>query len=102
MHRKNARAVFVPSECGEWIYVPTARSSGSMQYTFSAWLNMPRAVEVLLECSAGRMSVDGTDSLGATPLMCSSLLSLFTSTIYNATADAARDGNLAVVKLLVS
>jgi hypothetical protein len=33
--------------------------------------------------------------------MCSSLLSSFTSMIYNAIADAARDGNLTVVKLLV-
>jgi len=70
--------VYVPSECGEWVYVPAARLNDSVHYTFSAWLNMPRAVEVLLECSAGRMSVDGMDSLGATPLMCSSLLSLFT------------------------
>lgn len=36
----------------------------------SAWLNMPAAVQILLDYGAGRLSVDGTDSLGATPLMC--------------------------------
>lgn len=40
----------------------------------SAWLNEPEAVRVLLDCSAGRMLVDGMDLLGATPLMCPSLL----------------------------
>lgn len=52
------------------------RLTDIVAYLFSAWLNMPEAVQVLLDCSAGRMFVDGMDTLGATPLMCSSLFSI--------------------------
>lgn len=38
----------------------------------AAWLDMPHVVRLLLECSAGSVSVDGTDTDGATPLMCKS------------------------------
>lgn len=40
--------------------------------SMAAWLDMPRVVRLLLECSAGSVSVDGTDTDGATPLMCES------------------------------
>ncbi|TBU32520.1 ankyrin [Dichomitus squalens] len=35
----------------------------------AAWLNVPDAIRVLLEESRGLVAVDGTDSLGVTPLM---------------------------------
>lgn len=65
---------------------------------------MPEAVQVLLDCSAGRMFVDGMDTLGATPLMCSFFLRSHYLLIidYLIIADAARDGNVAVVQYLVS
>ncbi|KAL4064486.1 hypothetical protein J3A83DRAFT_4376707 [Scleroderma citrinum] len=51
----------------------------------AAWLDMPHVVRLLLECSAGSVSVDGTDTDGATPLMY-----------------ATRDGRLDVVQQLLS
>lgn len=42
----------------------------------AAWLDMPHVVQLLLECSAGAVSVDGMDTDGATPLMCESVLLL--------------------------
>ncbi|KAH7925858.1 ankyrin [Leucogyrophana mollusca] len=51
----------------------------------AAWLDMPPAVDALLECSAGAVSVDGMDTDGATPLMY-----------------AARDGRLEVVQQLLA
>lgn len=70
----------------------------------SAWLNMPTAVETLLDCSAGRMSVDSIDSLGATPLMCMLFSKFYNHSRINSTVplDATRDGNLEVVHRLVS
>jgi hypothetical protein len=38
----------------------------------AAWLDMPQAVQVLLDCSSGAVSVDAEDTDGATPLMCES------------------------------
>ena len=38
----------------------------------AAWLDMPDVVQLLLECSSGAVSVDGMDTDGATPLMCTS------------------------------
>ncbi|KAG2107132.1 ankyrin repeat-containing domain protein, partial [Suillus cothurnatus] len=35
----------------------------------AAWLDMPQAVQVLLDCSSGAVSVDAEDTDGATPLM---------------------------------
>ncbi|KAF9231002.1 hypothetical protein BU15DRAFT_90999 [Melanogaster broomeanus] len=35
----------------------------------AAWLDMPAAVQLLLECSSGAVSVDAMDTDGATPLM---------------------------------
>ncbi|KAG2037717.1 hypothetical protein BDR03DRAFT_896598 [Suillus americanus] len=51
----------------------------------AAWLDMPQAVQVLLECSSGAISVDAEDTDGATPLMY-----------------AARDGRLAIVQHLLA
>lgn len=51
----------------------------------AAWLDMPQAVQVLLECSSGAISVDAEDTDGATPLMY-----------------AARDGRLTVVQHLLA
>lgn len=36
----------------------------------AAWLNLPEVVKMLLEQCPGLVSVDGMDTLGATPLMC--------------------------------
>ena len=38
----------------------------------AAWLNVPDMVRLLLEICPGIVSVDGMDSFGATPLMCTS------------------------------
>ncbi|KAG0695910.1 hypothetical protein DFH29DRAFT_953535 [Suillus ampliporus] len=51
----------------------------------AAWLDMPRAVQALLDCSSGAISVDAEDTDGATPLMY-----------------AARDGRMAVVHHLLA
>lgn len=51
----------------------------------AAWLDMPQAVQVLLDCSSGAISVDAEDTDGATPLMY-----------------ATRDGRLAVVQHLLA
>ncbi|KAG1832566.1 hypothetical protein DFJ58DRAFT_235774 [Suillus subalutaceus] len=51
----------------------------------AAWLDMPQAVQVLLDCSSGAISVDAEDTDGATPLMY-----------------AARDGRLAIVQHLLA
>ncbi|KAH7913589.1 hypothetical protein BJ138DRAFT_1081323 [Hygrophoropsis aurantiaca] len=51
----------------------------------AAWLDMPLVVDVLLECSAGAVSVDGMDTDGATPLMY-----------------ASRDGRFEVVQQLLA
>ncbi|KAG6331185.1 hypothetical protein ID866_7906 [Astraeus odoratus] len=51
----------------------------------AAWLDMPQVVRLLLECSAGAVSVDGMDTDGATPLMY-----------------ATRDGRIDVVQELLS
>ena len=38
----------------------------------AAWLDMPHIVRLLLECSTGSVSIDGTDTDGTIPLMCKS------------------------------
>ncbi|PPR05968.1 hypothetical protein CVT24_004632 [Panaeolus cyanescens] len=63
---------------------PQSSMNGVIPLGMAAWLNLPQAVRVLLEESAGAVSVDGMDGHGATALMY-----------------AARDGSLEVVKLLV-
>ncbi|TFK62147.1 ankyrin [Pluteus cervinus] len=65
--------------------LPHSSMNGVIPLGMAAWLNMPLAVRVLLEESSNCVSVDGMDSHGATALMY-----------------AARDGNLEVVRLLLS
>lgn len=48
---------------------PQACMRGVTPLGLAAWLNIPDVVKILLEqCSL--VSVDGMDTLGATPLMC--------------------------------
>ncbi|KAF8637813.1 hypothetical protein AX16_010731 [Volvariella volvacea WC 439] len=65
--------------------LPQTSMNGVIPLGMAAWLGFPEAVRTLLESSSSRICVDGMDSHGATALMY-----------------AARDGNLAVVKLLLS
>lgn len=44
--------------------------NGVIPLGMAAWLNMPDAVQLLLEESADTVSVDGMDTHGATALMC--------------------------------
>lgn len=71
----------------------------------AAWLNIPEVVKLLLEECSGLVSADGMDALGATPLMCESMSALpprsLLADCHNSHADAARDGNVAVVQCLV-
>lgn len=67
----------------------------------AAWLNMSDAVRVLLEESAECVSVDGRDVHGATPLMCTCPCSVRGTVSHRPNIDAARDGRLDVVQLLV-
>ncbi|CAL1716418.1 unnamed protein product [Somion occarium] len=64
---------------------PQAALRGVTPLGLAAWLNVPEIVRLILECCPGLVSVDGMDSLGATPLMY-----------------AARDGSIEVVEQLVS
>lgn len=54
---------------------PQSSMRGVTPLGLAAWLNIPEMVKMLLEHSPGLVSVDGMDTLGATPLMCK-LLSL--------------------------
>lgn len=56
--------------------VPQSSMNGVIPLGMAAWLNMVDAVRVLLEDSAGMVSVDGMDSHGATALMCTPYLFL--------------------------
>jgi hypothetical protein len=49
---------------------PQESMNGVTPLGFTAWMNSPKAVEVLLEASGGAVSVDGKDAYGVTPLMC--------------------------------
>ncbi|KAH9954268.1 hypothetical protein BC827DRAFT_970252 [Russula dissimulans] len=63
---------------------PQEAMNGVTPLGFAAWMNAPKAVEMLLELSGGAVSVDGKDTYGVTPLMY-----------------ATRDGNLDVVDCLL-
>lgn len=67
----------------------------------TAWLNVPDAVDVLLESEDGKILVDGADAYGATPLMCTFSLFLLRCLANTNLLDAARDGNLEVLQRLV-
>lgn len=49
---------------------PQEAMNGVTPLGFAAWVNSPKAVEILLEASGGAVSVDGKDAYGVTPLMC--------------------------------
>jgi hypothetical protein len=49
---------------------PQEAMNGVTPLGFAAWMNSPKAVEILLEVSGGAVSVDGRDAYGVTPLMC--------------------------------
>ena len=49
---------------------PQESMNGVTPLGFAAWINSPKAVEILLEASGGAVSVDGRDAYGVTPLMC--------------------------------
>ena len=53
-------------------YALNAPARGVTPLGLAAWLNVPDMVRLLLEESRGLVAVDGTDSLGVTPLMCKS------------------------------
>ena len=57
---------------GASLYALNAPVRGVTPLGLAAWLNLPDVVRVLLEESRGLVAVDGTDSLGVTPLMCES------------------------------
>jgi hypothetical protein len=86
---------------------PQEAMNGVTPLGFAAWMNSPKAVEVLLEVSGGAVSVDGQDAYGVTPLMCKCGFSLLfcrakSAQIRRTSEDATRDGNLEVVDCLVS
>ncbi|KAJ8481249.1 hypothetical protein ONZ45_g15370 [Pleurotus djamor] len=64
---------------------PQGATNGVTPLGMASWLNSPEAVQCLLDCSLGAVSVNGMDSHAATPLMY-----------------AARDGNIEVTRLLLS
>lgn len=49
---------------------PQSSMNGVIPLGMAAWLNMEHAVRILLEESSDSVSVDGTDTQGATALMC--------------------------------
>ena len=55
------------------LYALNAPVRGVTPLGLAAWLNVPEAIRVLLEESRGLVAVDGTDSVGVTPLMCECL-----------------------------
>ena len=82
---------------------PQSGFNGVTPLGMAAWLNSAIAVQLLLDNSSGVVDVDGMDSHGATPLMCESRkvsCHSFRSRTC-AQTDAARDGNLEIVHLLV-
>ena len=51
-------------------YALNAPARGVTPLGLAAWLNLPDTIRVLVEDTNGLVAVDGTDSLGVTPLMC--------------------------------
>lgn len=51
---------------------PQEAMNGVTPLGFAAWMNSPKAVEILLGASGRAVSVDGKDAYGVTPLMCKS------------------------------
>lgn len=49
---------------------PQEAMNGVTPLGFAAWMNSPKAVDILLQVGAGMVSVDGKDGYGVTPLMC--------------------------------
>jgi len=49
---------------------PQHAMNGVTPLGMAAWLDAPAAVRILVEASAGAVSVDGMDSHGVTALMC--------------------------------
>ncbi len=49
---------------------PQEAMNGVTPLGFAAWMNSPQAVKTLLGAGGGRVSVDGEDAYGVTPLMC--------------------------------
>lgn len=80
---------------------PQNSTNGVVPLGMAAWLNMQEAVRLLLEGSAAAVSVDGLDAHGATALMCKTRQSPHSRRILTYPSDAARDGGLNVVQLLV-
>jgi hypothetical protein len=56
---------------------PQEAMNGVTPLGFAAWMNSPKAVEILLQVSGGAVSVDGQDAYGVTPLMCKCGVLLF-------------------------
>ena len=56
------------------LYALNAPARGVTPLGLAAWLNIPDVIRVLLDESRGLVVVDGTDTLGVTPLMCKSRL----------------------------
>lgn len=86
---------------------PQSALRGVTPLGLAAWLNVPDMVRLLLEVCPGIVSVDGMDSLGATPLMCTCLnCSACASNCkindMSLSTDAARDGSIEVVEQLVT
>lgn len=52
------------------LYALNAPARGVTPLALAAWLNIPDAIRVLLDETRGLVTVDGTDALGVTPLMC--------------------------------
>ena len=57
---------------GASLYALNAPARGVTPLGLAAWLDVPDVMRVLLDESRGLVAVDGTDSLGVTPLMCES------------------------------
>ena len=63
------------------LYALNAPARGVTPLGLAAWLNVPDVVRVLLEESRGLVAVDGSDSVGVTPLMCKSAHSVYKTRI---------------------
>lgn len=84
---------------------PQSSMNGVIPIGMAAWLNQPQVVRTLLEDSGESVSVDGMDSHGATALMCKISFGSQKDRLLiyvHPLSDAARDGSLEVVQLLVS
>ncbi|KAG6816642.1 hypothetical protein H0H87_004388 [Tephrocybe sp. NHM501043] len=83
---------------------PQSSMNGVIPLGMAAWMNMEDAVRILLEESSDTVSVDGMDAHGATALMCKDLRRARRRdvNVFVSSSDAARDGGLRVVQLLLS